>query len=348
MLRKLSFVGVASSLVAALLSSPCVSGGDAATAALQVTLRPLGEILQSSERSVAASLISLNDSTLSAEISAKVTRLQADTGDAVKAGQVLAELDCRDYNYALKQAEAGGQAASARYNLANTQFQRNQKLRKSGVVPMETLDKTAADYDAAKADLAVANAQVETAQLAVSRCQLKAPFAGQITQRHLQLGQQAAPGTPAFQLLQGDALEVSANLSVSEVQDQAQGSQLRFVADGVSIPLQVRAVVGQIAGNTRTQEVRYTPQDAHELPVGRTGRVVWQGKLPVLPASWIVRREGGLGVMLEENGVAKFHPLPDAKEGQPVLTDLPPGTRLIDQNRLRARDGEPVTVEENR
>lgn len=341
MLRKL-FVFNPAWCVAVILLLPVnvLAADPAENDRLPVTLRPLGEVLQTSERSVAASLISLNDSTLSAEISAKVTKLLVDAGDRVKAGQVLAELDCRDYAFALNQARAGEDAANARYGFASSQLQRNQRLRKTGVIPAETLDKAAADSDASKADLAVAKAQVETARLAVSRCAIQAPFAGQITRRHLQLGQQAAPGTPAFQLLQGDALEVSASLSVNEVQDQAQGAELRFVADGVSIPLERRAVIGQIAGNTRTQEVRFTLKGEHELPVGRSGRVVWQGKLPVLPASWIVRREGGLGVMLEDNGVAKFHPLPDAQEGQPVLLDLPPETRIIDQNRLRARDGQ--------
>ncbi len=314
---------------------------------LAVTLRPLGEILQASERSVSASLISLNDSTLSAELSAKVNKLLVDTGDVVKAGQVLAELDCRDYAYALNQARAGKEAVEARYSFASAQLQRNQRLKKTGVIPAETLDKSAADFDAAKADRAVAQAQVETAQLAASRCQLKAPFTGQITQRHLQLGQQVAPGTAAFQLLQGDRLEVRANLSVNEVRDQEQGSALRFVADGISVPLERRAVVGQIAGNTRTQEVRFIPKGEHALPVGRSGRVMWQGKLPVLPASWLVRREGGLGVMLAEEGVAKFHPLPDAQEGQPVLTDLSPEALIIDQNRLRARDGQALDINRN-
>jgi RND family efflux transporter MFP subunit len=312
---------------------------------LTVTLLPLASVLQASARSVPATLLSVNDSTLGAEVTGKVTRLAVDVGTTVKAGQVLASLDCRDYTHGLSQAKASMSAAKARLSFAQRQWQRNQQLRKTGLLPAEQLEKTQADFEGAQAEVAVAQAQVDTAALAVSRCDMTAPFAGQITQRHLQLGQQATPGTPAFQLLQDKALEVSASLSVDEVQDQTQGAALRFVADGVSIPLERRAVVGQIAGNTRTQEVRFTLKGEHSLPVGRSGRVVWQGKLQALPASWVVRREGGLGVMLEVDGMAKFHPLPDAKEGQPVLTDLPTSVRLIDQNRLRARDGQAVTVE---
>lgn len=331
-------------LLLTFLSIPVLAETLAEQGRLPVTVRPLGEILQAAERSVTATLISLNDSTLSSELAARVNRILADTGDPVKAGQVLAELDCRDYRFGLQQAQAAVAAAQARFKLANSQLQRNQRLRKTSVISAEVLDKSAADADAAKADLAAAKVQAETAGLAVSRCRIEAPFDGQITLRHVQLGQRVAPGTPAFQLLQSASMEVSAALSVDEVLDQEQGSELRFVVNGISIPLERRAVVAQVGGSTRTQEVRFTLKGGDDLPVGRTGQVTWQGKLPVLPASWLVRREGGLGVMLEDNGVARFHPLPEAKEGQPTPVSLSPQTRLIDQNRLRARDGQAVAI----
>lgn len=313
---------------------------------LAVTVKPLGEVQQASTRSVTASLISLNDSTLGAELNAKVIKLLVDAGDYVNAGQTLAELDCRDYQFALAQAKAGLQASNARYHLANTQLQRNQDLKRTGVIPTEVLDKAQADFEVAQADIALKQAQVASAEVAVSRCSLKAPFAGQITKRHIQLGQQASIGTPAFQLLQSAQQEVVANLSAEELSDQAQGTDLRFEVDGKRIPLERRVVIGQISGNTRTQEVRFTLKDKHDLPVGASGRVVWEGKQAALPASWLVQREGGLGVMLAVDGVAKFHPLPDAQEGQSVRVDLPPATLLIDQNRLRARDGQAIRIGE--
>lgn len=314
------------------------------TQPLTVTVQPLGEVQQAATRSVSGSLLSLNDSTIGAELNAKVVKVLVDAGDYVSASQTLAELDCRDAQFALEQAKAGLEASTARYHLANTQLQRNQDLKRTGVIPAEVLDKATADFNAAQADIAVQKVQVASAELAVSRCAIKAPFAGQITKRHLQVGQHATVGAPAFQLLQSAVQEVVAHLSAEELADQTQGSALRFEAVEASIPLERRAVIGQVAGNTRTQEVRYALKGKHNLPVGANGRVVWQGKQPLLPANWLVQREGGLGVMLAVDGVAKFHPLPEAKEGQPVRVGLPPNTLLIDQNRLRARDGQAIVV----
>lgn len=314
---------------------------------LPVTVQALGDILQAAERSVTATLISLNDSTISAELAGRVTAVAVAAGDQVTKGQVLAKLDCRDYTFAHKQRLAGVDAAQARFALADSQLKRKQQLRKTAVISSEEVDAAQADFDIAKADLMSARVLFETARLAVSRCEITAPFAGQITRRHVQLGQQVVAATPVVQLLQNNAIEVTASLSAGQLQDQASGSQLRFVANGVAIPLQRRVVIGQMDGKTRTQEVRFVPQQNTNLPVGVDGRLVWQGRLPVLPSKWLVRREGGLGLMLEDNGVAKFHALPQAQEGQAVSIDLPATTRIIDQNRQRARDGAVLKILSN-
>lgn len=312
---------------------------------LPVTLIPLAKVLQTLERSVPATLISLNDSTLSVEVTGKVTRLLVDVGATVKTGQVLANLDCRDYTHSLNQAKASTAAAKARLKFAQNQWQRHQQLRKAGLLPAEQLEKAQADLDSAQADVAVHQAQLDTANLAVSRCDVTAPFAGQITRRYLQLGQQATLGSPAFQLLQHDAQELSAQLSAEEITEQEKGKQLRFVTDGGTFAVKRRAVVGQIAGNTRTQEVRFSLQEPTKLAVGQSGRLVWQSPIPALPASWLVRRDAQLGIMLAEGNVAKFHPLPNAQEGQPAIVDLPDTVLLIDQNRLRVQHGQTIKVE---
>ncbi len=411
-----------------------------AVEAVNVTLKRLGDITVPVERDAPAALISLNDSPLSAQLSAKVLAIKADVGDQVKQGAVLAVLECRDFNASLRQASAAvvtakarieatrarttstgtrlqstgarinsaqarinsaqARAAAARarvpaaesqFKLAQIQLQRNQRLRADKLIPTDTLDQAQAtfstaqgslsaaqadlgaaqaetnansadleganaDLAAAKADLAAAQAdlltvetelesalaQEEAAQIIVERCQITAPFAGQITGRTLQEGQIAAPGNPAFQMLQTGALELTASLSADAVKDLEQGESLRFVADGVEIPVERRAVIAQIVGNTRTQEVRFSFKGKHSLPIGKTGRVVWQGKLPAIPASWILRREGGLGLMLAVDGKARFMPLENAQEGQPVLMELSADTQLIDDNRLRVRDGQTI------
>ncbi len=246
----------------------------------------------------------------------------------------------------LDQARTAFESAQSAYNAALEDVNASQAELASATVEVSSAQ---ADLLAAEADLSTARtelesvqAQQEAAEITVERCQIKAPFAGQITARFLQLGQMATPASPAFQLLQTEALELSANLTADDIRDMASIQNLLFVVEGENYAIQQRAVIGQVIGNTRTQEVRFRITDKHSLPAGKTGRLVWQGSLPAIPSSWVLRREGRLGVLLAKEGKARFYPLPNALEGQPVLTDLSPDTLLIDQNRIRLRDGEAI------
>lgn len=506
--------------------------------ALSVSVIVLSKVAIPVERDVEAKLISPNDTPVSPELAAKVLKIEADVGDEVQEGDVLARLDCRDYDVKLRQAaagvstvkarikataarvgaaesrvgaagsrvsaagsrvgatgsqvnaaasrvhaavsrvkaaEAGIQAATARmqstgtgintaksrvntakaqanaararipsaqaqFKLAQSELNRNRQLRNKKLIPVNVLDQAQAtfnsaqsnlsaaqaDYAAAqaavstaneeinaaaanlqagkadvassranvetvkaelgsskadlgtakanmgttKADMETAKAEVETAradlegakadllivetelenalaqqeaaEVVTGRCLVKAPFDGQITQRQFQLGQISSPGMAAFQLLQHQGLEVIAQLSPDEVRDQEQGEKVRFVSDDVELEVERRAVVAQVASDSGTQEVRYRVNSAHDLPVGKTGRVRWQGKLPAIPPDWLLRREGGLGLMLAVDGKAEFYPLKNAREGQATLIDLPDNTLLIDANRLRARNGQKI------
>jgi hypothetical protein len=59
----------------------------------------------------------------------------------------------------------------------------------------------------------------------------------------------------------------------------------------------------------------------------------------------MVRRGDSLGIMIEDDGVAKFHPLKDAKEGQPATVNLLSSSRVIIVNRYSAKDGQAVAIQ---
>lgn len=317
---------------------------------LTVSTKALSDLLISSTLSAPANIISLNHSVISAEITGRALSLEVETGDTVKKGQKLASLDCRSYSLARKQANAALKVAKTQVNYSRKQLTRNQNLVKKGIIPRDAFEKIEAGLLTARADINLKKASIETADLAISRCQINAPFTGQITKRLVQQGQLVTAGTPLFQLMQTDNMEVKANLSPNDALYLKKSPLLEFVVDNTKIRATVRSIIQTIDETTRTQEVRLSLPKNTQIATGLSGRLEWNDQKPQLPAEYIIRRNKQLGIMLakdvvENIGKAKFHPLPKAQEGQPSTVNLPKNTRIITLNRYRVKDGDVIKVQ---
>ncbi|PID33944.1 MAG: hypothetical protein CR976_02965, partial [Thiotrichales bacterium] len=86
--------------------------------ALAARVIALSKVAIPVERDVEAKLISSNDTPVSPELAARVLKIEADVGDEVTVGDVLARLDCRDYDVKLRQAKAGVSTVKARIQAA--------------------------------------------------------------------------------------------------------------------------------------------------------------------------------------------------------------------------------------
>ncbi len=316
---------------------------------LTVSVSPLVKLLISANNSAPAVIISLNHSTISAEITGRALKLSAETGDFVNKGHKLVTLDCSSYSLAKKQAEAALHVAKTQLNYSQKQFRRNQSLLKRGIIPRETYEKAEAGRFTALADIELKKASIESTKLAISRCQIYAPFSGQITKRIVQQGQLVTPNTPLFQLMQSNKLEVKANLSFADVAKLKDSPSLEFISNNKKLKAKVRSIISIIDENTRTQEVRLSLPKKAKVSSGQSGRITWSSKDKLLPAEFIMRRTNQLGVMtvidiVEGIGKAKFIFLPNAKEGQAASVRLFSNSAIITKNRYRVRDGETVKV----
>ena len=321
------------------------------TKILSVKAEPLSALVIRTENSAPATVMSLNHATISAEIMGQVLTVSAETGDTVKKGQILTTLDCRSYELAKKQASAALQLARSQYRLSDKQFKRNQRLIKNGTIPRDLFDKVETSRQTALADIQLKKVGIDSAQLSISRCAIKAPFDGQISKRFVQQGQLVSPGTPLFRLLQRNKEEVRTKLSPKNIQTLLASPSILFTVGDKKMKATVRSIIKQIDEATRTQEVRLKlPPLKRDLAVGLSGRIVWENKVKKLPAEYLIRRNKQLGVMIADDvvegvGKAIFHPLKKAKEGQAVEVSLPPHTRIITTNRFRVVDGQKIKIE---
>jgi len=309
---------------------------------LRITTTTLSKLQITTQYSAPASVISLNNSPISAEIQGRALKIKAEVGDYIEKGALLVELDCRDYIHNKQQAAAALQLSKTQLAFADKQFTRNQRLLQRGVVPRETFDRSESERSTRRADIELQKTQVSRAELAISRCNIYAPFSGQVITKNVQQGQLVTPGTPLVQLLQTSKLEVEAALSGTELEKARRAPQLRFIANNITRTVQIRSVIQQFNQSSNTLRVRLPIRADNQVIAGLQGRLVWEDGSKKIPPEYLVRRNNILGIMLAEGHRAKFHPLPDAIEGQPAKVSLPETTQVIVVNRYSAKDGQTV------
>jgi len=191
----------------------------------------------------------------------RVTRISADVGQAVKAGQVLAELASPEFGA----AQADTSRAQANANLARQAVQRQRELFEAGVVARKDLEQ--AEAEAARAQAEVARAQARTSLYGGStgvnqQLGLRSDMAGVVVERNLNPGQEVRPdsgSTPMFVVSDPSVLWLQIDAHEADVADLRPGAKVKLVVPTLAdqtFEALITAVTDQIDPNTRTIKVR--------------------------------------------------------------------------------------------
>ena len=121
--------------------------------------------------------------------SGEIMALHVDIGDRVLPGAPLAEVDPRDVRNGLNQAEADLQVAQARIEIARAQLERSVKLEEAGVITTEEHESKNLEHANAQAQLVKAQTNLELADLRMSDVSIRAPSAGTILTKNVEVGQ---------------------------------------------------------------------------------------------------------------------------------------------------------------
>jgi RND family efflux transporter MFP subunit len=301
------------------------------------------------EQSDPAEVVALNRSRLAAEISARIERIAVRVGDRVAAGDLLVELDCRDHRSRLAQQQAELERLQAQTAQAEQRLRRARNLSSQHNIAEEEIEARNTELDSLSAQARAQQAAIEQQQRNVQRCQLKAPFAGQVTARLASEAELASPGTPLIELLQLDQLELEAEVLLQAGEDRFMDRsmdrplELRFRHQQQDYPVALARRIASIDPRTGLTRLRLSFSGEPPLPpAGASGRLLRRLAQPHLPADYLQRRDEQLGVFIYQHGKAHFHPLVDALEGRPAAVDLPGDSLLIDQGRQGLTDGDAV------
>ena len=132
-------------------------------------------------------LLPSEQSKLAFEIPGKINIINVDIGDAVKKGQILAELDGREASAKLDQAKA-------KYDLSKQVLARYKDLRSQGHISIQ-------DLDNANSEELIAKSQYNFYKVKFEQTKLIAPFDGFIQNRFLDTGSVINGGVPIVEIL---------------------------------------------------------------------------------------------------------------------------------------------------
>jgi RND family efflux transporter MFP subunit len=146
----------------------------------------------------------VNRSTISAQTSARIVRINFDVDDFVKAGEIILQFGDGEHKARLAEAESALRAAIAARTGAQQEFKRIEMLFARGAVAKARLDDAQASFEVSKARVQAAMAALEQAREQLGYTIVRAPYSGIVVERHVQIGEFANPGQP---LMTGFSLE---------------------------------------------------------------------------------------------------------------------------------------------
>jgi RND family efflux transporter MFP subunit len=310
----------------------------AARAPVAVQTAPVEREEGSGRAAIPAVVRARERATLSARIPASVVELPYDEGDRVAAGAVVVRLHDAALRSGLQAAESAAQAAE-------TDRTRVLALLERGAATPREADESRARASASAAGVALARDNLAYAEL-------RAPFAGTLAARHVDVGDVVSPGIPLVELEGRGALELRATVESDVAVLLKPGLVLEAVVDGQADPLpaSVLAVSGSGDPATHRFEVRATLPETPGLRSGLFARLIAPsptiGARLLVPSRALLPRGGLTGVFVVADSRARLRWVaPGAAHGErtEVRAGLAAGERVVlDPGALQ--DGDAVSA----
>jgi membrane fusion protein (multidrug efflux system) len=281
------------------------------------------------------------DAEIIAKVGGEVRRILVEEGDHVKSGQLLVVLDDRQLRL---------QAAQTRAALAKAErdFNRQVELHQKGLV-------SAGAFEGLKYDLDNQRAANDLASLSLSYSEIRAPFAGIVSARHVKLGQEIAIGTSVFRVTDPTPLKAAVYVPERELARLKIGQSASISVDalaGRAFPAIVKLVSPTVDAATATFKVTLEVNDPKgDLKPGMFSRVgiVFERRTETLtiPRIALLDSDGTSNVFVVTSGKAEQRAIKTglSNAGKVEVTDGLTGTEqvvVVGQNGLK--DGNPVRV----
>jgi HlyD family secretion protein len=302
---------------------------------------------------VSGTLVAREEAQVAARVDGlTIVELDAEDGDRVKQGQVLARLDrtqldamLAENDAATKRADAAiAQARSliaqsdAQLQFASNDFDRARKLT-GGVMSVSTIEQRETAMKTAQAQLAAANNALSVAEadrksrdaerqellVHIDRTEVRAPVAGVVSRRSAKLGASpSSAGEPLFRIIEDGAIDLEADVPEQSLARLAGGMPAELKLPGVegAVAGRVRLLNQEVDKASRTGKVRIALDDVSHARIGAfaSGEVVLVRRDGVSAPAAALRREGDAArlYVVREGRVEERRVTPGIVEGEAV------------------------------
>ena len=296
-------------------------------------------------------LVAQRTGAVAARINGAVVEMNANVGDRVNKGDIIAVLAIerltaqRDkYAAALATRRAMVQTAQAEASKTAQELRRMSNLKKSSAFSRARYEDLQRDVDARQATLIERRSQQKEAQAELDQVaidlyngRIRAPYSGVVSEKHTEIGSYVNVGNPVVTLISDTEIEVEAEVPSDRIAGLSPGTIVRFrLDDGTDHRATVRSIIPRENARTRTRPVRFTPKFGEKssrfainqsvtvlVPIGKIQQVVTVHK------DAIVHRGPNRVVSIVRNG--KAFP-------RQVTLGVAVGNRYIVEKGLKAGD----------
>jgi membrane fusion protein (multidrug efflux system) len=339
----------------------CIACGDAAEEPRQappVTLSPVRAVDLRERIEATGELVAKEQAPIAAEVGGRVSEVLVDEGTRVEAGTPVLAIDPERRRLERDSAKARTDEALAALREQERELRRVGDLRERKVASQTQLEQAQTARKLSQARHLAAAAELGVAERALRDATVAAPFAGYVAQRYVGRGEYVQPGTPLFELVSLDPIEVE--FSVTEVDsgrvaagqevgvrlapfpDETFGATVTFVSPTIDPRTRTLRVKAQLDN----REGRLRPGLFARVDLGVSERA----GVPMVPEEAILQRSDG-AVVFRTNGDHRVERVVIEtgvhREGWvEVVHGLAPGDLVVSRGQAVLKDGDLVTPRE--
>ena len=212
------------------------------------------------------------ESKLGFRVAGKLIKRQAEVGQHVQAGQLLAQLDPQDYALAADAARAQVAAATTNRDLAAADYKRYKELKDQGFISGAELERRDTALKSGQAQLDVAQVQLKSQGNQTGYTQLKADVSGIVIAVTAEPGQVVTAGTPIVQIAQDGARDVVFSVPEDKVKQMKVGAdvKVRVWAENRNLVGKIREIAASADPVTRTFSIKVSLAGTDAPAIGAT------------------------------------------------------------------------------